>query len=123
MHPIRLKRVYDSPSPEDGVRVLVERLWPRGLTREAASIDLWLKAVAPSAELRKWYGHDTDRWEEFQRRYRAELEGQPEAIDELLALARRGPVTLVFAKKDVERSSAMALKRYLEEVGGAGEGA
>jgi uncharacterized protein YeaO (DUF488 family) len=113
MHPIRLKRVYDPPSPEDGVRVLVERLWPRGMTKEEASIDLWLKAVAPSKELREWYRHDVDRWEEFERRYRAELAGQPEAVDELLALARRGPVTLVLAKKDVERSSAMALKRYL----------
>lgn len=114
---IRLKRVYDPPGPDDGYRVLVERLWPRGLKKEQARLDAWLKEVAPSHELRKWYGHDQARWEESQRRYREELRS-PQAQALLGDLARRSraeTVTLVFAARDTERSSAAVLKEVLEE--------
>lgn len=120
---IALKRVYEPAKPDDGTRVLVERLWPRGVTRERAAIDLWLKEIAPSPELRKWYGHDPARWDEFRRRYRAELEANTEAIHQLRTLARRGPLTLVFATKDADRSSAILLKQYLEETADDGGGA
>lgn len=113
---IRLKRAYDEPEPADGTRVLVERLWPRGVSKEAAALDLWLKEIAPSAELRQWYGHDPERWGEFERRYRAELDDRQEAVQRLAALAREGPLTLVLASRDVERSSAALLRRYVEEV-------
>jgi uncharacterized protein YeaO (DUF488 family) len=113
---IRLKRAYDPSSPDDGVRVLVDRLWPRGLKRDTAHIDLWLKEIAPSAELRRWFGHDPDRWAEFQERYRAELEQNRENLATLEALREsRKPVTLLFAAKDVERNNAVVLKEFLEE--------
>jgi uncharacterized protein YeaO (DUF488 family) len=111
---IRLKRAYDEPSDDDGTRILVKRLWPRGVRKEKAAIDLWLKEVAPSAELRKWYGHDPDRWEEFRRRYRAELNDKGEVLDDLRRRLREGPVTFVFAAKDEQHNSAFALKEYLE---------
>lgn len=118
MHPIRimLKRVYEAPESSDGTRVLVERLWPRGLSKDEAAIDLWLKDVAPSPELRKWFHAEPEAWEAFQRRYRAELEANPEAVRRLEALAREGPLTLVFARRDMERNSAVVLRRYLTEV-------
>lgn len=115
MTPVVLKRAYDEAGPEDGTRVLVERLWPRGVSREEAALDLWLKEVAPSPELRTWYDHDPERWEEFRRRYRAELDERPAAMERLEALAREGRLTLVLASRDVERSSAAVLKEYLEE--------
>src|SRR5579884_2780193 len=99
---IALKRVYDEPAADDGTRVLVERLWPRGLSKERAHIDLWLKEVAPSRELRTWFGHDPEKFEEFRRRYEAELasgEGR-QALSTLRDLARKGPLTLVFATHD-----------------------
>jgi len=111
---IRLKRAYEPPSPEDGMRVLVERLWPRGLTKERAAVDLWLKEISPSPELRKWYGHDPAKWEEFQRRYRAELEAAGEPLERLRALVGEGTVTFVYAAKDEERNSARVLKEFLE---------
>jgi uncharacterized protein YeaO (DUF488 family) len=108
---IRLKRVYDPHAPEDGIRVLVDRLWPRGLKREAAAIDLWLKAAAPSDALRRWFGHDPNRWAEFRERYHAELRANPEAIAPLRDLVARGKtVTLLFAAKDAEHNNAVALK-------------
>lgn len=112
--PIRLKRAYEEPSGDDGARVLVERLWPRGVRKDDAALDAWLKEVSPSPELRRWYAHDTDRWDEFRRRYLEELEERTDAVQELLALAREGTLTLVLASKDVERSSAAVLKDYLE---------
>ena len=112
---IRLKRAYEPPSDDDGVRVLVERLWPRGVRKADIALDRWLKEVAPSPELRKWYGHDRAKWGEFRRRYRAELDERAEEIEELRALARRGRLTLVLASRDVEHSSAALLKEYLEE--------
>lgn len=118
MADIRLKRAYEEPSDNDGARILVERLWPRGVTKAAASLDAWLKEVAPSPELRKWFGHDFDKWDEFRERYRRELEERDEArsaVAELLERARAGRLTLVLASKDVERSSAAILKDHLEQ--------
>jgi uncharacterized protein YeaO (DUF488 family) len=112
---IRLKRIYLKPAPEDGVRILVERLWPRGLRKEDAAVDLWLKDVAPSPELRTWFGHDPARWEEFCRRYRAELKGRPELLAMLRQKGREGPVTLVYAARDEAHNAALALKKFLEE--------
>lgn len=117
-HDIRLKRAYDEPSDDDGARILVERLWPRGVRKEAAALDEWLKDVAPSPELRTWYKHDSPKWEEFRARYRQELAERVEAraaVEQLADRVRSGPVTLVLATKDVEHSSAALLKEYLEE--------
>jgi len=111
---IRLKRAYEEPSPDDGTRILVERLWPRGLSKDEAAIDVWPKEVGPSTGLRKWYGHDPEKWEEFRRRYRSELDERAEAIGELKRVIRKGPVTFVFAARDMEHNSAVALKEYLE---------
>ncbi|GDY32978.1 DUF488 domain-containing protein [Gandjariella thermophila] len=108
---VRLRRVYDEPSPEDGTRVLVDRVWPRGLSKESARVDEWARDVAPSTELRKWYGHDPARFTEFRRRYEDEL-GAPErsaALDRLRELSRRGPLTLLTATRDVEHSQAAVL--------------
>ena len=110
---IKLKRVYEEPSQADGLRVLVERLWPRGFTKEHASIDLWLKDVAPSTELRKWFGHDPKRWEPFRQRYLAELRGKKDLIDLLKQKEREGAVTLVYAARDEEHSGALVLKDFL----------
>jgi uncharacterized protein YeaO (DUF488 family) len=112
---IRVKRVYEPPDASDGARFLVERLWPRGLTREALRLDGWLKEVAPSHALRRWFGHDPAKWDEFQRRYRAELDERPEAWRPLLEAARRGDVTLLFSARDAEHNNAVALQRYLAE--------
>lgn len=111
---IRLKRAYESPDDGDGARLLVERLWPRGLTREKARIDEWFKDVAPSQGLRKWYAHDPEKWEEFRRRYLAELRDNAEAVGSLRERLRGGPVTFVYAAKDKERNSARLLREYLE---------
>jgi uncharacterized protein YeaO (DUF488 family) len=111
---LRLKRVYDEPSEADGERVLVERLWPRGLTKARARVDLWLKDVAPSPELRKWFGHDPARWAEFVTRYRRELRGQTEAVAMLRRKAKKGRVTLVYGAKDEEHNSAVVLKAFVE---------
>jgi uncharacterized protein YeaO (DUF488 family) len=111
---IKLKRVYEEPSSKDGVRVLVERLWPRGLTKKRAAVDLWLKDVAPSPELRKWFGHDPARWEQFQKRYRRELREKKEAIRLLKQKAKQGTVTLVYAARDEEHNGALVLKRYFQ---------
>ena len=112
--PIFLKRVYDPPTATDGVRLLVERLWPRGVSKEKAAIDHWLKDIAPSADLRRWFGHAPDRWPEFQTRYSAELDGNIAAVQALRELYAAGPVTFVFVAKDTERNGALALKNYLE---------
>ena len=111
---IRLKRAYEEPSKNDGTPILVERLWPRGVSKERAAIDLWLKEVAPSAGLRKWYGHDLDKWDEFRKRYRAELQDNGAVIDDLKQRLKEGPVTFVFAAKDEEHNSALVLKEFLE---------
>lgn len=109
---LKMKRAYDPPSPEDGTRVLVERLWPRGLTKERAAIDIWCREVAPSPELRKWYAHETSKWEAFKERYREELRDNP-AVGRLKELSRSRTVTLVFATRDAEKSSARLLMDLL----------
>jgi uncharacterized protein YeaO (DUF488 family) len=110
---IRLKRAYEPPAEEDGTRVLVDRLWPRGVKKSAAAIDLWIKDIAPSAELRRWFAHDPERWPEFRRRYEDELRRKPEAVAQLRALAGRGPLTLVFAARDEARNDAVVLRDLL----------
>jgi uncharacterized protein YeaO (DUF488 family) len=112
---IRIRRVYDQPEPADGARVLVDRIWPRGISKDAAGLEEWAKDVAPSTELRRWYGHDPDRFEEFRRRYLAELD-HPElraAVGRLRALAAGGPVTLLTATRDLRISQAAVLADYL----------
>ncbi|AKV73948.1 MULTISPECIES: DUF488 domain-containing protein [Metallosphaera] len=111
---IKIKRVYDEASSDDGVRVLVDLLWPRGLRKEEAKIDLWMRQVAPSDELRKWFGHDPRRWEEFKRRYLDELRNNP-AVKDLVELASNRDVTLLFSARDRERNNAVVLKEYVEE--------
>lgn len=113
---VLLKRAYDPPAESDGRRILVDRLWPRGLPRAGAGIDLWLREVAPTTELRKWFGHDPERWAGFEKRYRAELEKNP-ALTELRQLSRRGKITLVYAARDREHNHALILKQVLD--GGA----
>jgi uncharacterized protein YeaO (DUF488 family) len=114
---IRIKRVYEEPSPKDGTRILVDRLWPRGLTKERAAVKLWVKEVAPSTELRKWFHHDPTRWAEFEARYRKELRKREDALELLRQNASRGTVTLLYGARDPERNQAVVLKRVLEEGG------
>ena len=116
---IRLKRAYEDPSPADGVRVLVERLWPRGLSKELAAVDHWPKEVAPSTELRKWFGHDPAKWPEFRRRYRDELCGRPAELERLRRLAGEGTVTFVYGSRDTEHNSAAVLREVVEEQRGS----
>ncbi len=106
---LRLKRVYEPPVRTDGRRILVDRLWPRGLSKEKAAIDEWLKDIAPSTELRRWFGHDPEKWREFQRRYRQELKTREELVREIAKLASRGPVTLVYGARDEEHNDAVVL--------------
>ena len=112
---VRLKRVYDAPSPSDGTRLLVDRLWPRGLAKGEVRLDDWLKQLAPSDSLWRWFAHDPARWEEFKRRYFAELDGRREAWRSVLERAKRGPVTLLYAARDPEHNNAVALCLYLEQ--------
>jgi uncharacterized protein YeaO (DUF488 family) len=111
---IVLKRAYEPPAASDGWRVLVDRIWPRGIAKEDLQVDAWLKDVAPSTELRKWFGHDPNKWDEFRQRYARELEQRQDAIEQLLDKARAGDVTLVFGARDARHSNAAALKEYLE---------
>jgi uncharacterized protein YeaO (DUF488 family) len=117
---IRVRRVYEEPEPDDGARVLVDRIWPRGLRKDAAHLTEWAKDVAPSTELRTWYGHDPERFAEFSRRYQAELAAQPqrEAMDELRHLAAAGPLTLLTATRDTDISQAAVLARLLRDRSG-----
>jgi len=112
---IRLKRVYEKPSRQDGLRILVDRLWPRGMTKERAAVDLWLKDVAPSTELRKWFGHDRARWKQFQSRYRSELGAKEDALQSLKAMSKERTITLVYGARDEEHNEALVLKEILEE--------
>jgi len=109
----KLKRAYEPATPEDGYRVLVERLWPRGVTRQQAVLDLWLKNIAPSAELRKWFDHDPLKWAEFQRRYAQELSQKQDLLDLLRQKEREGAVTLVYSARDERHNAAVALKSFL----------
>ena len=112
---IRIKRIYEEPSADDGLRVLVDRLWPRGISKARAQVDRWEKDIAPSTELRHWFGHDPAKWEEFLQRYRAELEDKKELLSQLREEANERTVTLLYAAKDEEHNNAVALKRYIEE--------
>ena len=112
---IKLKRVYDEPSPDDGLRVLVDRVWPRGVAKKELRIDLWTRDLAPSTALRKWFGHDRLKWDAFQERYFRELDDAGEPLQVLLSKARGGPITLVFGAKDIHCNNAVALKQYLEQ--------
>ncbi len=110
---LRLKRVYDRAAAEDGFRILVERLWPRGVSKEKARLDLWLRDIAPSPELRQWFAHDSSKWDQFQVRYRAELSCRPALVETLVEQLSSGPVTLVYAAHG-EQTSARLLKEYVE---------
>ncbi|MCC6350483.1 MAG: DUF488 domain-containing protein [Candidatus Eisenbacteria bacterium] len=110
---VLLKRAYEPPAASDGKRILVDRLWPRGIAKAKAKIDLWLKDVAPSTGLRKWFGHDPERWAEFRKRYRAELRNSP-ALAELKSLARRSRITLIYAARDEVHNEALLLKQILD---------
>jgi len=110
---IKLKRVYEKSTKEDGKRILVDRLWPRGLTKKKANVDLWLKEIAPSTELRKWFHHDPKKWKEFKKRYRQELESKEELVEVLKKELKNGTVTLVYGAKDEEHNAALVLKELL----------
>jgi uncharacterized protein YeaO (DUF488 family) len=110
---IKLKRAYEPHNAGDGTRILVDRLWPRGIKKEDAAIDLWAKEIAPSAGLRKWFGHDPARWQEFRRRYAEELAQHPDELAKLRRMAREGPVTLVFSAHDETHNNAVALRELL----------
>lgn len=110
---IRLKRAYEQPDDADGLRILVDRLWPRGVTKAKADIDEWIKEIAPSAALRKWFGHDPARWDAFRDRYRIELAGHPDLLDRLRDLARAGPVTLIYSARDEVHNDAVVLRDVL----------
>ena len=112
---IQLKRAYDEPKKRDGLRILVERLWPRGVSKEKASFDLWLKELAPSTALRKWFSHDPDKWDKFRKRYWAELDNKGDLLVLLKHRTTEGPVTFVYAAGDEQRNSAVALRDYLQQ--------
>ena len=111
---IRIKRVYEPPAKDDGERFLVERLWPRGIKKEALPMKAWWKEAAPSNALRQWFQHDPAKWEEFQKRYRAELNKKSQGLQTLLEAARQGPVTLLYSSRDMEHNNAVALAAYLK---------
>lgn len=112
---IRLKRAYDDPADGDGCRILVDRIWPRGVSKDDLALDHWLKDLAPSTGLRKWFGHDPQKWDGFKERYFKELDGCSDAIDQLLEWGREGRITLIYGAKDTEHNNAVALKAYLEK--------
>ncbi len=111
----RTKRVYDPVSPEDGIRILVDRIWPRGVSKAEADVAVWLKDIAPSSELRRWFHHDPALWDGFQLRYRLELAANRQAVDQLRALLEKGTATLVFAARDQAHNNAVALAAYMQE--------
>ncbi|MGH6910606.1 MAG: DUF488 domain-containing protein [Phenylobacterium sp.] len=112
---VRLKRAYEPTSPADGRRVLVDRLWPRGVTKAKAAIDLWMKDIAPTTELRQWFGHDPARWDDFRRRYIEQIRRQPDLLDALRGAAREGPLTLIYAAHDEAHNDAVVLREVILE--------
>lgn len=110
---IEIKRAYEKPGKDDGVRILIDRLWPRGMTKEKAQVDLWLKEIAPTTELRKWFNHEPEKWEEFKKRYTAELNANKAQVLLLKEEIKKGKVTLVYGAKDSEHNDAVVLKEYL----------
>lgn len=113
---IRVKRVYEEPEESDGRRILVDRLWARGLSKEKAKVDVWVKDIAPSTELRRWYGHDPNKWTEFKSRYAAELESNPGQVEEILGEIQAGIVTFLYSSKEEQLNNALALKEYVESI-------
>ena len=113
-HELKIKRVYEKPEPGDGTRILVDRLWPRGLSKAKAKLDLWLKEIAPSTELRKWFGHDAKNWRSFRARYKRELKNHAEQIELIKSKADAGTVTLLYAARDQKHNEAVVLKEVLE---------
>jgi uncharacterized protein YeaO (DUF488 family) len=110
---VRLKRAYEPPAADDGIRILVDRLWPRAVSKDALALDVWMKDIAPSTELRRWFGHDPDRWHEFCRRYAAEVHEHQDLLEELRACARKGRITLVFSARDERHNDAVALRSLI----------
>ena len=110
---IRIKRAYEPPTQDDGTRILIDRLWPRGVKKENLALDQWAKELSPSTELRQWFGHDPARWQEFRRRYAAELRQRTDLLDPLRALARKGPITLVYSAHDEAHNNAVAMREFL----------
>ena len=110
---VKLKRAYEPPTADDGTRILIDRLWPRGVTKERAAIDQWMKDISPSTELRKWFGHDPARWDEFRRRYSKEVHQHAELLDQLRSLAREGPITLVYSAHDEKHNDAVELRELI----------
>lgn len=109
------RRIYDKPTKQDGTRILIDRIWPRGVSKEDARLDAWLKEIAPSTELRKWFDHDPNKWNRFKRSYFTELDNKDEALEKLEKIADGGRVTLVYSAKDTERNNAVALKEYIQK--------
>jgi len=114
---IKIKRIYDAPSDDDGIRILVDRLWPRGLSKEKAKVDLWFKEIAPSNELRKWYGHDPKKWTEFRKRYFNDLDMKRELVNQIVQKMKEGHVTLLYSSKEEKINNAAALKEYIGKRG------
>jgi uncharacterized protein YeaO (DUF488 family) len=114
---IKIKRIYDESSSDDGYRILVDRLWPRGLTKQKAKIDFWLKEIAPTDKLRKWYSHDPKKWEQFRREYFKELDGNRESVSVIMRKKEEGNITLLFSSREEKLNNAAALKEYLEAKG------
>ncbi|MFA5072601.1 MAG: DUF488 domain-containing protein [Nitrospirota bacterium] len=112
---IKLKRIYEKPEKGDGYRILVDRLWPRGVSKERAALDLWLKEIAPSDSLRKWFSHDPEKWSEFKKKYKAELKANEEDVTQLKSLARKGTITLLYAAKDEEHNEALVIKDFISK--------
>ena len=110
---VRLKRAYEAPAADDGTRILIDRLWPRGVSKERAAIDQWMKDIAPSTELRKWFGHDPTRWDEFRRRYAQEVHKNENLLEQLRSRARRGPITLVYSAHDEKHNDAVELRNLI----------
>ena len=110
---VKLKRAYEPPAADDGMRILVDRLWPRGISKERAAIDQWMKEISPSTELRKWFGHDPARWNEFCRRYAKEVRQNTDLLDQLRSLARQGPITLIYSAHDEEHNDAVELRHLI----------
>ena len=113
---VKVKRVYERPAKDDGSRILVDRLWPRGLSKEKADVDLWLKDIAPSTELRKWFGHDPEKWKSFRGRYETELKSKDELVEMLKAKAGKGTITLLYAARDEKNNEALVLKKVVERM-------
>jgi uncharacterized protein YeaO (DUF488 family) len=113
-HELKLKRVYEAPDEDDGARILVDRLWPRGLTKEKARVDLWLKEIAPSTELRKWFGHDPKKWRSFRERYETELTHHADQLKLLKSKLKEGTVTLIYGARDQEHNEVLVLKQFLQ---------